>query len=65
MCLIGTNTSFVPKSVRKFKADVWWIGEEQMKEMEYKYEPVVIINHIRETCKIINMDKKLYNFLYK
>ena len=57
MCLIGTNTSFVPKSVRKFKADVWWIGEEQMKEMKYKYEPVVIINHIRETCKIINMDK--------
>ena len=28
-----------------------------MKEMKYKYEPVVIINHIRETCKIINMDK--------
>ena len=57
MCLIGTNTSFVPKSVRKFKADVWWIGEEQIKETKYKYEPVVIINHIRETCKIINMNK--------
>jgi elongation factor 1-alpha len=57
MCLIGTNTSFVPKSVRKFKADVWWIGEEQIKEMKYKYEPVLIINHIRETCKIINMNK--------
>ena len=57
MCLIGTNTSFVPKAVRKFKADVWWIGEEQMKEMKYKCEPVVIINHIRETCKIINMNK--------
>ena len=57
MCLIGTNTSFVPKAVRKFKADVWWIGEEQVKEMKYKCEPVVIINHIRETCKIINMNK--------
>ena len=57
MCLIGTNTSFVPKAVRKFKADVWWIGEEQCKEIKYKYEPVVIINHIRETCKIINMNK--------
>ena len=57
MCLIGTNSSFVPKAVRKFKADVWWIGEEQVKEMKYKCEPVVIINHIRETCKIINMKK--------
>ena len=57
MCLIGTNTSFVPKAVRKFKADVWWIGEEQCKEIKYKFEPVVIINHIRETCKIINMNK--------
>ena len=57
MCLIGANNSFVPKSVKKFKADVWWIGEEQIKEMKYKYEPVVIINHVRETCKIINMNK--------
>jgi GTPase len=57
MCLIGTDTSFVPKAVRKFKADVWWIGEEQIKEMKYKCEPVIIINHIRETCKIINMKK--------
>lgn len=55
MCLIGTNTSFVPRAVRKFKAEVWWIGEEQMKEIKYKCEPVIIINHIRETCKIINM----------
>ena len=57
MCLIGTNTRLVPKAVRKFKADVWWIGEEQIKEMKYKCEPVVIINHIRETCKIINLNK--------
>ena len=58
MCLISTNTGFVPKSVRKFKADVWWIGEENIKEMKYKCEPVVIINHIRETCKIIiNLNK--------
>ena len=28
-----------------------------MKEMKYKNDPVVIINHIRETCKIINMNK--------
>ena len=55
MCLIGTNTTFVPRAVRKFKAEVWWIGEEQMKEIKYKCEPVIIINHIRETCKIINM----------
>lgn len=57
MCLISTNTTFVPKAVKKFKADVWWIGEEQVKEMKYKCEPVVIINHIRETCKIINLNK--------
>jgi elongation factor 1-alpha len=62
MCLIGTNTAFVPKAVRKFKADVWWIGEEQVKEIKYKYEPVVIINHIRETCKLINMNKN-QNFI--
>ena len=57
MCLIGINTTLVPKAVRKFKADIWWIGEEQVKEMKYKCEPVVIINHIRETCKIINLNK--------
>ena len=28
-----------------------------MKEIKYKCEPVIIINHIRETCKIINMKK--------
>ena len=55
MSLIGTNTPFTPKAVKKFKADVWWIGEERIKEMKYKCEPVIIINHIRETCKIINM----------
>jgi len=35
--------------------------EEQMKEIKYKCKPVIIINHIRETCKIINMkqNKKL------
>ena len=62
MCLIGTNTTFVPRAVRKFKAEVWWIGEEQMKEIKYKCEPVIIINHIRETCKIINM-KQNKNFI--
>ena len=65
MCLIGTNTRLVPKAVRKFKADVWWIGEEQIKEMKYKCEPVVIINHIRETCKIINLNKKTNCFMNK
>ena len=57
-CLIGTNTNIVPRAVKKFLADVWWIGEEHIKEMKYKCEPVVIINHIRQTCKIINMNKK-------
>ena len=57
MSLVGINTTLVPKAVRKFKADVWWIGEEQFKEMKYKCEPVVIINHIRETCKIVNLNK--------
>lgn len=57
MCLIGTDTTFVPRAVRKFKAEVWWIGEEQVKEIKYKCEPVIIINHIRETCKIINMNQ--------
>ena len=65
MCLIGTNTRLVPKAVRKFKADVWWIGEEQIKEMKYKCEPVVIINHIRETCKIINLNKNTNSLMNK
>jgi GTPase len=63
MSLIGVNTGLVPKAVRKFKADIWWIGEDQVKEMKYKCEPVVIINHIRETCKIINLNKNSMNFL--
>ena len=63
MSLIGINTGLVPKAVRKFKADIWWIGEDQVKEMKYKCEPVVIINHIRETCKIINLNKNTMNFL--
>jgi GTPase len=63
MSLIGINTGLVPKVVRKFKADIWWIGEDQVKEMKYKCEPVVIINHIRETCKIINLNKNTMNFL--
>lgn len=59
MCLIGADTTFAPRAVRKFKAEVWWIGEEQMKEIKYKCEPVIIINHIRETCKIINMKQNI------
>ena len=65
MCLIGTNSSFAPKAVKKFKADIWWIGEEQVKEMKYKCEPVVIINHIRETCKIINMNRNKMSCINK
>ena len=30
-----------------------------MKEMKYKYESDIIINHIREACKIINMNKNM------
>ena len=50
MCLLGTTV--VPRAIRRFKADVWSIGTEIMKEVKYKSEPVVIINHIRQTCKI-------------
>ena len=56
-CLIGTNTAIVPRAASKFQADVWWIGEKVMKDMKYKCEPVVIINHIRQSCKIINTSK--------
>lgn len=57
MCLVKTNSDKVPKAVRRFKADVWWIGTEDIKEIKYKCEPVVIINHIRQSCKIINTTK--------
>lgn len=50
MCLLDTSTT--PQSVKSFKADVWSIGPENMKEVKYKCEPVVIINHIRQACKI-------------
>jgi GTPase len=51
MCLIGVST--VPKAIKRFTADIWSIGSEHnVKEVKYKYEPVVIINHIRQTCKI-------------
>lgn len=67
MCLIGDNNNNniynIPKAVFKFKADVWNIFDE-VKEVKYKYEPVVIINHIRQTCKIIkNVNNNNNNFV--
>ena len=58
MCLLSLNVT--PKCVKRFKADVWWIGEENIKEIKYKYEPIVIINHIRQSCKII-YEKQVQN----
>ncbi len=51
MCIIGT--AIAPKSVFGFKAEMWSIGNEGVREVKYKYEPVVIIDHVRQTCKII------------
>ena len=67
MCLLGDNNNNniynIPKAVFKFKADVWNIFDE-VKEVKYKYEPVVIINHIRQTCKIIkNVNNNNNNFV--
>ena len=65
MCLLGDNNNNnnyeIPKAVFKFKADVWNIFDE-VKEVKYKYEPVVIINHIRQTCKIIKNVNNNNNF---
>ncbi|MCQ2820113.1 MAG: GTP-binding protein [archaeon] len=49
-CLIGST--YPPQSAFGFKADIWSIGNEGMKEVKYKYEPMVIIDHIRQICKI-------------
>lgn len=57
MCLLGT--AMVPRAVRLFKADVWSIGTDIIKEVKYKSEPVVIINHIRQTCKIRKEKKNI------
>jgi GTPase len=67
MCLLGDNNNNndydIPKAVYKFKADVWNIFDD-VKEVKYKYEPVVIINHIRQTCKIIkNVNNNNNNFI--
>lgn len=62
MCLLGT--AMVPRAVRLFKADVWSIGTDIIKEVKYKSEPVVIINHIRQTCKI-RKEKKNMDMSYE
>jgi GTPase len=69
MCLLGDNNDNsnynIPKAVYKFKADIWNINDD-VKEVKYKYEPVVIINHIRQTCKIIkNINNNINNNLIK
>ncbi len=51
MSLIGINNT--PRAIKRFKADVWSIGDENIKEVKYRCEPVIIINHIRQTCKIL------------
>ena len=51
MSLIGINNT--PRAIKIFKADVWSIGDENIKEVKYRCEPVIIINHIRQTCKIL------------
>lgn len=61
MVLLDLNTA--PKAVRKFKAELWWIGEENIKEIKYKIEPVVIINHIRQCCKIVYEEKVCKDFV--
>lgn len=50
MCLLGTTD--IPKAAIGFTVDLWNIESSLMKEIKYKYEPVVIINHIRQACRI-------------
>ena len=59
MSLISLN--HIPRAVKIFKADVWSIGDENIKEVKYRCEPVIIINHIRQTCKILNDKNKKNN----
>ena len=59
MSLIGINNT--PRAIKRFKADVWSIGDENIKEVKYRCEPVIIINHIRQTCKILNDKNKKNN----
>ena len=59
MSLIGINNT--PRAIKIFKADVWSIGDENIKEVKYRCEPVIIINHIRQTCKILNDKNKKNN----
>lgn len=50
MCVLGTTD--IPKAAIGFTVDLWNIESSLMKEIKYKYEPVVIINHIRQVCRI-------------
>jgi GTPase len=50
MYLLDYNSA-VPSSCRSFLADIWSI-DGSVKTIKYKYEPVVTIKHIRQTCKV-------------
>ena len=61
MSLISLN--HFPRAVKIYKDDVWLIGDENIKEVKYRCEPVIIINHIRQTCKILNDKNKKNNYM--
>ncbi len=42
-----------PISCKSFQADVWSI-DGSTKYIKYKYEPVLTIKHVRQTCKVRN-----------
>jgi len=58
MCLIDINTQGNICASRSFIAAVWSI-DDNVKNVKYKYEPVVTIRHIRQTCKIKKVDEKM------
>jgi GTPase len=56
MSLLDVNMS-VPYACKSFLAEIWSL-DGGTKTIKYKYEPVVTIKHVRQTCKL----KKVLDF---
>jgi GTPase len=62
MCLLDINSS-IPMAIKSFQAEISSI-DGSSKMVKYKYEPVVTIKHIRQTCKIKKPELQQINNQY-
>ncbi len=51
MSLLDINNTEFPKAVKSFQAEISSV-DNNIKTLKYKYEPLVTIKHIRQSCKV-------------